>query len=67
MNASSAKVKGAGVSRAKGPSTSIWNQQSGISSGRPIYTPFLPKNYGAVTRKEARELKGAAQKYNGHL
>lgn len=55
------------VSRAKEPSTSICSRLSGISGGRAIYTPFPAENYGAVSRRKARGIEGAAQKYNGHL
>lgn len=67
MNAGRAvKVKRT-VSKAKEPSTSICRRLSGISGGRAIYTPFPAENYGAVTRRKARGIEGAAQKYNGHL
>lgn len=55
------------ISKAKEPSTSICSQLSGFSGGRAIYTPFPAKNYGSVTRRKARGIEGAAQKYNGHL
>lgn len=55
------------VSKAKEPSTSICSRLSGISGGSAIYTPFPAENYGAVTRRKARGIEGAAQKYNGHL
>ena len=55
------------VSKAKEPSTSICSPLSGISGGRAIYTPFSAENYGAVTRRKARGIEWAAQKYNGHL
>lgn len=55
------------VSKAKEPSTSICSPLSGISGGRAIYTPFPAENYGSVTRRKARGIEGAAQKYNGHL
>lgn len=66
MNACAVKVKDT-VSTAKEPSTSICSRLSGISGGRAIYTAFPAENYGAVTRREARGIEGAAQKYNGHL
>lgn len=46
------------VSRAKEPSTSICSRLSGISGGRAIYTPFPAENYGAVSRRKARGIKG---------